>query len=74
MPEAQDGGPIALAENGDIVTVDAERNQISFNVSDEVIAKRRSRWTMPPYKATRGTLYKYIKTVKTASEGCVTDE
>ena len=74
VPEAQDGGPIALAENGDIVTVDAERNQISFNVSDEVIAKRRSRWTMPPYKATRGTLYKYIKTVKTASEGCVTDE
>ena len=74
VPEAQEGGPIALAENGDIVTVDAERNQISFNVSDEVMAKRRSRWKMPPYKATRGTLYKYIKTVKTASEGCVTDE
>ncbi|MDB9752087.1 dihydroxy-acid dehydratase [Gammaproteobacteria bacterium] len=74
VPEAQEGGPIALAENGDIVTVDAERNQISFNVSDEVIAKRRARWIMPPYKATRGTLYKYIKTVKTASEGCVTDE
>lgn len=74
VPEAQEGGPIALVENGDIVTVDAEKNQISFDVSDDEIDKRRSRWTMPAYKATRGTLHRYIKTVKTASEGCVTDE
>ncbi|MFT5396769.1 MAG: dihydroxy-acid dehydratase [Gammaproteobacteria bacterium] len=74
VPEAQEGGPIALIENGDIVTVDAEKNQISFDVSDDEIDKRRSLWTMPAYKATRGTLHKYIKTVKTASEGCVTDE
>lgn len=74
VPEAQEGGPIALVEYGDIVTVDAEKNQISFDVSDDEIDKRRARWTMPAYKATRGTLHKYIKTVKTASEGCVTDE
>lgn len=74
VPEAQEGGPIALVENGDIVTIDAEKNQIAFDVSDDEIDKRRSRWTMPAYKATRGTLHKYIKTVKTASEGCVTDE
>ena len=74
VPEAQEGGPIALVENGDIVTVDAEKNQISFDVSDAEIDKRRSRWTMPAYKANRGTLHKYIKTVKSASEGCVTDE
>jgi dihydroxy-acid dehydratase len=74
VPEAQEGGPIALVENGDIVTVDAKKNQIAFDVSDDEIDKRRSRWTMPAYKATRGTLHRYIKTVKTASEGCVTDE
>lgn len=74
VPEAQEGGPIALVENGDVVTIDAEKNQISFAVDDEELAKRKSNWTMPAYKANRGTLYKYIKTVKTASEGCVTDE
>ncbi len=74
VPEAQEGGPIALVENGDVVTIDAEKNRISFAVDDEELAKRKSNWTMPAYKASRGTLYKYIKTVKTASEGCVTDE
>tara|TARA_R110002072_G_scaffold74374_5_gene176300 strand:+ start:2700 stop:4379 length:1680 start_codon:yes stop_codon:yes gene_type:complete len=74
VPEAQEGGPIALVENGDIITIDAEKNQIVFDVSDDEIDKRRSRWTMPAYKANRGTLHRYIKTVKTASEGCVTDE
>jgi dihydroxy-acid dehydratase len=74
VPEAQEGGPIALVENGDVVTIDAEKNQISFAIDDDELAKRKSNWTMPAYKANRGTLYKYIKTVKTASEGCVTDE
>jgi dihydroxy-acid dehydratase len=73
-PEAQVGGPIALVETGDTVTVDAEANLITVDVSDEVFAKRRKAWQAPPYKATRGTLYKYIKNVKSASEGCVTDE
>ena len=74
VPEAQEGGPIALVENGDIVTVNAETNQITVDVSDEELENRKAKWTMPPYKAKRGTLYKYIKNVKTASEGCVTDE
>ena len=73
-PEAQEGGNIALVQDGDIITIDSERNLIQVNVSDEELATRRTQWVMPPYKATRGTLYKYIKNVKSASEGCVTDE
>ena len=73
-PEAQEGGTIALVENGDVITIDAEANEISVDLSDEELAERRTAWTAPPYKASQGTLYKYIKTVTTASEGCVTDE
>ena len=73
-PEAQVGGPVALVANGDTITIDVVNNAISVDVSDEKLAERRSTWTAPPYKATRGTLYKYIKNVKSASEGCVTDE
>ncbi|MCB8981891.1 MAG: dihydroxy-acid dehydratase [Ardenticatenaceae bacterium] len=73
-PEAQEGGPIALVQTGDKITIDAQNRTIDMDVSDEEIAKRRAAWTAPPYKATRGTLYKYIKNVKSASEGCVTDE
>jgi dihydroxy-acid dehydratase len=73
-PEAQLGGPIALVENGDEITVDAEANRITIHVTDDGLARRRENWVAPPYKATRGTLYKYIKNVKTASDGCVTDE
>ncbi len=73
-PEAQEGGPLALVETGDKVTVDAEKRRIDVDVSDEEMAKRRDAWNEPAFKATRGTLYKYIKNVKSASEGCVTDE
>lgn len=73
-PEAQVGGPIALIENGDIITINVEKRSIDLQLSEEEIAKRRSNWKAPPYKATFGTLYKYIKNVKPASEGCVTDE
>ncbi len=73
-PEAQVGGPIALVNDGDIVTIDAESNRLDFDVSDAELAQRRAMWQAPPLKATRGTLYKYIKNVKSASEGCVTDE
>ncbi len=73
-PEAQDGGPIALVRDGDIVTIDADAKTIDVDLSDAEFAERRRSWTAPPYKATRGTLYKYIKTVKPADEGCVTDE
>jgi dihydroxy-acid dehydratase len=73
-PEAQDGGPIALVRSGDHITIDAEQNVITLDVSDTELAERRSRWKMPPFKAERGTLAKYIRLVKSASEGCVTDE
>ncbi len=74
VPEAQQGGPIALVRNGDMITIDASSNSLSMDVGDEELARRRAEWKMPPYKATRGTLYKFIKNVKSASEGCVTDE
>ena len=74
VPEAQEGGPIALIRDGDMVTIDAVSNAMDVDLSDEELANRAAEWTMPPYEATRGTLYKYIKNVKTASEGCVTDE
>ncbi len=73
-PEAQVGGPIALIGNGDKITIDATANTISVDLSDEELTTRRNSWTAPPYKVSRGTLYKYIKNVKSASEGCVTDE
>jgi dihydroxy-acid dehydratase len=73
-PEAQDGGPIALVRNGEKVTIDAEKKIIAVDIPDEEMRKRRADWEMPPYKAERGTLAKYIRLVKTASQGCVTDE
>jgi dihydroxy-acid dehydratase len=73
-PEAQEGGPIALLQTGDQITIDAERNQISVDVSEPEMLRRRSEWHMPPYKVKRGTLAKYIKLVQNASAGCVTDE
>jgi len=74
VPEAQDGGPIGLVRDGDVITIDAQLNTLNVAVSDEEMAARRAAWTAPPYKETRGTLYKYIKTVSDAASGCVTDE
>jgi dihydroxy-acid dehydratase len=73
-PEAQEGGTIALIEDGDIITIDAEKNTISVDLSDEELNERRSQWQKPPLKVSRGSLYKYAKIVSSASEGCVTDE
>lgn len=73
-PEAQVGGPIALVRDGDMITINAETNSLDVDIAPEELSARRSRWQSPPLKATRGTLYKYIKLVKSASEGCVTDE
>jgi len=73
-PEAQEGGPLALVQNGDLITIDAEHHRLDVQLSDERLATRRAAWQQPPLKFTRGTLYKYIKNVKSASEGCVTDE
>ncbi len=74
VPEAQEGGPIALLEDGDHITIDGSNNVLQVAVTDEQLTARRANWRMPPYKASRGTLYKYIKNVKSAAEGCVTDE
>ena len=74
VPEAQEGGPIALVRDGDIITIDAVANTIHVELDETELATRKQAWVMPPYKATRGALYKYIKTVRSASEGCVTDE
>src|SRR5262245_7249236 len=73
-PEAQLGGPIALVKDGEQITIDAEANRIDIALAADELARRRAAFKAPPYKNTRGTLYKYIKNVKTASEGCVTDE
>jgi dihydroxy-acid dehydratase len=73
-PEAQTGGPLALVQNGDKIIIDAEKNQLNVDLSDAELESRRKAWTAPAFKATRGTLFKYIKCVKSASEGCVTDE
>ncbi|GMR07567.1 MAG: dihydroxy-acid dehydratase [Gammaproteobacteria bacterium] len=74
VPEAQEGGPIGLIRDGDVITLDAEKKQLNVAVDGEEMAARRAAWSMPAYKASRGTLYKYIKNVKNASDGCVTDE
>ncbi|HQF70108.1 MAG TPA: dihydroxy-acid dehydratase [Promineifilum sp.] len=72
-PEAQAGGPIALVRDGDVVTIDATTRLMAVAISAEEMADRRAAWVAPPLKATRGTLYKYIQLVQSASEGCVTD-
>ena len=74
VPEAQEGGPIALVRDGDVITIDADAKTLSVDVSDEEMQQRQATWVMPPYKAQRGTLRKYIQLVQNASEGCVTDE
>ena len=73
-PEAQEGGPLALVQDGDVIRIDAKQNRVDLDIEAEELETRRARWTAPPLKATRGTLYRYIKTVKSATEGCVTDE
>ena len=74
VPEAQEGGPLALIRDGDVISIDADSKTLSVDVSDTDMEQRRKAWTMPAYKATRGTLYKYIQCVRNASDGCVTDE
>jgi dihydroxy-acid dehydratase len=74
VPEAQEGGPIALVKNGDIIEINAETNTLTVNVSEEEMANRAKKWTQPEYKFKSGVLFKYIKNVSTASKGCVTDD
>lgn len=74
VPEAQEGGPIALVMDGDRIVIDADTATIDAEVSDEEFVRRREEWNAPPLKATRGVLAKYIRFVAPASAGCVTDE
>ena len=74
VPEAFEGGPIALVENGDVITIDAEKAAIDVDVSESELVNRKSRWQQPSPKCDRGILAKYIRCVSPASEGCVTDE
>ena len=73
VPEAQEGGTIGLLKDGDVITIDEEKNTLSVDLSDAELAERKAAWRKPPYKFEQGVLYKYIKSVATASEGCVTD-
>ena len=73
-PEAQEGGVIALIKDGDIITIDAVKNTIDLEVSEEELAVRKANWKKPNLKASKGALYKYARIVSSASEGCVTDK
>lgn len=73
-PEAQEGGTIALVNDGDFISINAESNTISLEVNDEELEKRRQHWKTPALKFKRGVLYKYARSVSSASRGCVTDE
>jgi dihydroxy-acid dehydratase len=68
-PEAQAGGLLAVIKNGDVITIDADKNTLDADLAEAEIAARFGKWKAPAYKITQGTLYKYIKTVSTASEG-----
>ncbi|KAK9467800.1 dihydroxy-acid/6-phosphogluconate dehydratase [Lipomyces arxii] len=73
VPEAQEGGPIGLVEDGDEIIIDSEKNIIEWLVTEDVIAERKKKFVAPPLKYKRGTLYKYSKNVTDASQGCITD-
>ncbi|KIJ62641.1 hypothetical protein HYDPIDRAFT_176436 [Hydnomerulius pinastri MD-312] len=73
VPEAQVGGPIALVEDGDTISIDAVSNTMELLITPEEMERRRTAWKAPPLKVSQGTLFKYVKTVTDASRGCVTD-
>jgi dihydroxy-acid dehydratase len=74
VPEAQEGGPIALVRDGDRISIDAEANRIELEVARDELERRRAAWMPKPLQATRGALHRYLRLVRSASEGCVTDE
>jgi len=73
-PEAQEGGTIALVKDGDKITIDAKENTITLHILEQELSKRKKQWIQPELKFKKGVLYKYAKTVSSASKGCVTDE
>jgi len=74
VPEAQEGGPIALVRDGDRITIDAKRRRLDLEIPEEELARRQAAFEPPPPVATRGVLARYVRGVRTASEGCITDE
>lgn len=74
VPEAYEGGTIALVQDDDMIEIDAVKNTISLKVSDEELKRRKAAWKQPPLKADKGILFKYARFVKDATDGCVTDE
>ncbi|HEY0274059.1 MAG TPA: dihydroxy-acid dehydratase, partial [Chitinophaga sp.] len=74
VPEAFEGGGIALVQDNDTIEIDAVNNTINVLLSDAELAASRAKWTAPALKVSKGVLFKYAKTVKDATEGCVTDE
>ena len=74
VPEAYEGGVLAIVKNGDIITIDSEQNLINVDISESEITNRINNWTQPHPKIDKGILYKYVKSVSNASNGCVTDE
>ncbi|MFV8343897.1 dihydroxy-acid dehydratase [Flavobacterium sp. XS2P39] len=73
-PEAYEGGGIALIQNGDVISIDAVKNTINMKISDEELAKRKTNWKKPESPIKQGVLLKYMRSVSSASEGCVTDK
>ena len=73
-PEAQEGGPIAFVNDGDEITIDAVKNSIVLNISEEEMSSRKAAWVAPKLKVSRGSLFKYARTVSSAAQGCVTDK
>jgi dihydroxy-acid dehydratase len=74
VPEAYDGGLIALVQDNDVIELNVANHAMTLKVSEVEIAKRRKAWKQPALKAQKGILFKYAREVKTAAEGCVTDE
>lgn len=74
VPEAIEGGPIALVQTGDTITIDSGNSRIDVEITEAELGRRQVKWVKPPYKVTRGQLAKYLRNVKDASQGCVTDE
>jgi dihydroxy-acid dehydratase len=73
-PEAYEGGLIGLVEDNDLIEIDVQQHTINLLVEDHILVKRRAAWVQPPLRAKNGILVKYAKQVKTAADGCVTDE
>jgi dihydroxy-acid dehydratase len=73
VPEAFDGGPIALVQSGDIITIDCDGGRIDVDIDEAELQRRRDAWSPPEREKVRGRLGKFVKLVSTASEGCVTD-